>query len=126
MPDLETRLARALREGDAADCVAREVQITVNDELALAASALSRIATSHVRHYEQLLEQHRAGVRGVRPEECEALLAVWRDARARIESGTPLDARGVHELEDALESGDYDHALTPAELAVVRRWRGFH
>jgi hypothetical protein len=131
MPDLEDRLSRALREGDALDKVSRAAlapapTIKVNDELTIAASALASLAEVHVRNYRNLLEQHRAGARGIRPEECEDLIAVWEDTARRIANGMPLEQRGIHELEDALECGDYDHALSPAELAIVRRWRGFH
>jgi hypothetical protein len=131
MPDLEDRLSRALREGDALDKVSRAAAapaptIKVNDELSLAASALATLAEAHVRKYTNQLEEHRAGARGIRPEECEDLIAVWEETARRIANGMALETRGAQELEDALDCGDYDYALTPAELAVVRRWRGFH
>lgn len=101
-------------------------EIVVSDELSLAASAIASIAALHVQWFEKCLAQAAAGARGIRPEECEKLRALWSDAGRRIDEGRPLSSEQVAELEEALESGDYDHALAAPELSVVRRWRGYH
>lgn len=100
--------------------------ITVNDELTLAASAIASLAARHVTLYENQVARARRGDRGFRLDECEKLLATWSDAGKRLDEGRPLTHEQVTEIEDALECGDYDLVLTPAELSVVRRWRGFH
>jgi len=100
--------------------------ITVNDELSIAASAICSLAARHVTLYENMVARARRGDRGFRLEESEKLLAIWSDAAKRIDEGRPLSSEQVREIEDALECGDYDLVLTPAELSVVRRWRGFH
>src|SRR5688500_14960863 len=105
MPDLEDRLSRALREGDALDKISRAAlapapMIKVNDELSIAASALTVLATIHVARYRSMLDAAASGARGIRADECEELVAVWEETERRLAAGLPPEQRGIHELED--------------------------
>lgn len=126
MPDLD----RALGAGDALTNVARAAAapaptIKIADDLELAASAICTIGALHVQRYERQRLEALSGARGIRMDEVIDLLAVWSRALKAIDEGRPLTARAIEEIEDALDSGEFDDHLTAAERRVVRRWRGY-
>ncbi len=72
------------------------------------------LADSHTGLYESRLRHANDGTQGVRVEECQRLLAIWRRIAIKVQQGNwrlRLETSEINEIKDALASGDYDDML---------------
>ncbi len=72
------------------------------------------LADAHVHMYERRIHQAKSGFAGIRVDECERLLALWKSVQGKLAEGNwrlRLTAPEINEIRDALISGDYDDML---------------
>lgn len=75
-----------------------------------------QIAEKHIVRFTRWLE---APSQGVRVEECKTYLKLWQNVKAK--GGENLSKAEISELQDALDSGDYDDLIFPGSTYVQRR-----
>jgi hypothetical protein len=72
------------------------------------------LADAHVSRYENLLFKAKQGAKGIRADECQVFLGIWRSIAKKLEQGTwrlRLTRQEINEIKDAIMSGDYDQTL---------------
>lgn len=72
------------------------------------------LADAHTSRYENLLRKAKEGAKGIRAEECQVFLGIWRSIAKKLEQGNwriRLTKQEVNEIRDAIISGDYDQTL---------------
>jgi hypothetical protein len=75
---------------------------------------LIELADKHIALYAGRVEQQRVGRPGwknINVEETAAYLGLWTDAKQRMLAGEELTPPQLGEIQDAIESGDYDELL---------------
>jgi hypothetical protein len=73
------------------------------------------LADAHVNHFSNLLRRAKEGLPGIREKECEMYLGIWQEAQRLITNEDWKERLGPaakRELNDAIESGDYDKLLS--------------
>lgn len=80
----------------------------------LNARQVKALADDHCGMYEARLRHASEGHRGIRVDECRALLALWRSIDAKLTQDNwrlRLTKAEVNEIRDALAEGSYDDML---------------
>jgi len=81
---------------------------------------LKILTDAHCRMYENRIRRAHEGARGIRADECEMLLGTWMSIAGKLEQGDwrlRLTRDEVGEIQDALDSGEYEDALSAIEDA---------
>lgn len=79
--------------------------------MTLTPEQIVKIAGLHVTVYTHRVSIGKEGFRGINLPECEYYLALWQDVVDR--KGVDLTPAQLNELQDAIDSGDYDHIADP-------------
>lgn len=72
------------------------------------------LADAHIRMYENRVRKAKQGFKGIRLDECERFLGIWKSIGSKLGQGNwrlRLTRPEVNEIRDALASGDYDVTL---------------
>jgi hypothetical protein len=81
---------------------------------------LKTLTDAHCRMYENRIRRANEGARGIRVDECQVLLGIWQSIEGKLQQGNwrlRLTKDEVAEIQDALDSGEYDALLAKAEDA---------
>lgn len=92
----------------------------------LSTETLKRLCDFHVQHFKKLLElgaSDKPAARTVNLVECDHYLGVWQRGATALEIGAVVPSDCVHEIQDAMWSGDADLHLTPKELEAWAKYQ---
>jgi len=70
------------------------------------AENIVKLADEHIALYERRIA---SGSRFVRVDECQNYLSIWKSIKAK--GGVGLSVEEASEVNDAIDSGEYDHLL---------------
>lgn len=88
----------------------------------LSARTILTLASMHVKRFETLIHNAKEGARGINQGDCEHYLVIWQALQRRALKALISQAGHVcmtederDELQDAIDSGDYDDVISSAE-----------
>jgi hypothetical protein len=67
-----------------------------------------KLADWHIAHYDEMIQR---GGPDVRIHEARMYREIWLAAKIAVESGKPIPAPALSEIDEAIESGEFDVLL---------------